>query len=264
MVVENGISWEIDDGIGRITFCCPEKANTLTYPAACCLAKAMVFMVTHRPRVLLLSARGAIFCAGGDINEFLAAGSELPALVDRILTLVHPALEQLGRATFPIVSSVSGPIGGAGIGLALCADFVLGAESMKLRTGYAAIGLAPDLGTSYFLAKRIGAIRAKHWLMLSDTIDAQTCLAAGAVDALYPDAELASATELLLRRLASAATGSMTAIRALCDGAEGASLGEHLAREHAWLRQCAQSADSYEGIRAYLERRPANYFVPTI
>jgi enoyl-CoA hydratase/carnithine racemase len=79
---------------------------------------------------------------------------------------LHPALHRLATAPVPVVAALNGPVGGAGIGLALCADFVLAAASMKLRTGYAAIGLSPDLGTAYFLARRVGAVRAQQWLML--------------------------------------------------------------------------------------------------
>ena len=72
-----------------------------------------------------------------------------------------------------MVSVLNGAIGGAGIGLALCADFVLAAASMKLRTGYAAIGLSPDAGASYFLSRRIGSERAKQLFMLSDPLSAE-------------------------------------------------------------------------------------------
>lgn len=259
MSFEDGIGWEIADGIGRIVLSRPERANTLAQPAASALVKAIDVMMASRPRVLLLSAHGPIFCGGGDIDEFLEAGPALGALVDRILSIMHPAMENLAKAPFPLVSAVAGPVGGAGVGLALCADFVLGSHAMTLRTGYAAIGLSPDLGSSYFLARRIGPVRAKQWLMLSETIDAQTCLSSGAIDALYPDAELAVAAEVLVHRLAAAAPSSLAAIRTLCDGLPECLLGEHLVREHALLRGCADSTDGHEGVRAFIERRTPNF-----
>ncbi|TRZ97538.1 MAG: enoyl-CoA hydratase [Rhodocyclaceae bacterium] len=259
MNFEDGIGWEIADGIGRIVLSRPERANTLAFPAACALAKAIDTMVATSPRVLLLSAQGPIFCGGGDIDEFLEAGPALSALVDRILSIVHPAIERLAKASFPVVSAVGGPIAGAGVGLALCADFVLGSHAMKLRTGYAAIGLSPDLGSSYFLARRIGPVRAKQWLMLSEVIDAQTCLSSGVIDALYPDDDLGAAAETLAHRLVATAPGSLAAIRALCHDLPGRSLGEHLACEHALLRRCAESVDGREGIRAFSEHRTPDF-----
>src|SRR5690606_6023810 len=111
-------------------------------------------------------------------------------LVDETVAPLHPAMLRLHESPAPVVTAVNGPIGGAGVGLALSADFVLAASSMKLRTGYVALGLSPDAGTAYYLARRVGPVRAQQWLMLSDPIDAQSCLQHGAVDALHPEGEL--------------------------------------------------------------------------
>jgi 2-(1,2-epoxy-1,2-dihydrophenyl)acetyl-CoA isomerase len=155
--------------------------------------------------------------------------------------------------------AVNGPAGGAGVGLALCGDFVLAAESMKLRTGYAAIGLSPDAGASYFLSRRVGPVRAQQWLMLSEAIDSQRCLATGAVDAVYPDAGLVAASEALVARLAAGASASFAGIKALCGGAPGRPIEEHFAMEQKLLRERAGSADAREGVAAFVARRAPRF-----
>jgi 2-(1,2-epoxy-1,2-dihydrophenyl)acetyl-CoA isomerase len=206
-----------------------------------------------------LTGEGRAFCAGGDIDEFVAAGERLPELVNEILDGLHPALLRLATSPAPLVVAVNGPAGGAGVGLALCGDFVLAAESMKLRTGYAAIGLSPDAGASYFLSRRVGPVRAQQWLMLSEAIDSQRCLATGAVDAVYPDAGLAAASEALVARLASGASASFTGIKALCGGAPGRPIEEHFAMEQKLLRERAGSADAREGVAAFVARRAPRF-----
>ncbi len=250
-----GIAWGVTERIGRIVLTRGERANSLTRAACRALVTAIDEVLDQGPRVVLLSAEGRIFCSGGDIDEFASAGENLDTLVDEILLTLHPALLRLATASVPVVAAVNGPIGGAGIGLALCGDFVLAAESMKLRTGYAAIGLSPDLGASYFLARRIGAVRAQQWLMLSESIDAQDCLAHGAVDALYTDAELSNAAERLAQRLAKAASGSLASIKELCNGLPERDLASHLELEHRFLLACARTSDARKGIAAFLERR---------
>ena len=89
------------------------------------------------------------------------------------------------------------------------ADVVIASSQMKLRTGYAAIGLSPDVGASYFLARRVGAMRAQRWLMLSTPISAEECLQAGAVDALYAPDALPQAADEWIQRLLHAAPASM-------------------------------------------------------
>lgn len=259
MEQEEGIAWSVDGPVGRIVLKRPERANAISRGASRALVRAIDAVLAARPRVVLLAAEGRLFCAGGDIDEFAAAGDGLAGLVDDILAPLHPALHRLATAPLPVVAALNGPIGGAGIGLALCADFVLAAQSMKLRTGYAAIGLSPDLGASWFLARRIGAVRAQQWLMLSEAIDAQGCLAHGVVDALYADAALPRAAEDLAARLAQAAPGSLAAIKTLCGGLPGRSLQAHLDLEHALLRERAGSADAREGVQAFVARRPPRF-----
>ena len=259
MKAVDGIAWGVADGIGRIILKRPEHANSLAHAVSRALVRAIHEVLDGQPRVVLLSAEGRIFCAGGDINEFVAAGPALGALVHDVLTPLHPALHRLATAPLPVVTAVNGPVAGAGIGLALCGDFVLGAESMKLRTGYAAIGLSPDAGASYFLARRVGALRAQQWLMLSEAIDAQHCLQYGVIDALHPDAELAAAAEALVQRLARSASASLAGIKTLCSGLPTRDLQAHLALEKLLLIDRAGSADGQEGVRAFLEKRPPEF-----
>lgn len=252
---KDGIAFEIADAVARIILQAPERGNTLTLATAKAFARAVDAVLDVRPRAILLLAEGRMFCAGGAIDEFIAAADDLEPLIHSILTPLHPALQKLHEAPIPVVAAVNGPVAGAGVGLALCADFVLAAASMKLRTGYAAIGLSPDAGASYHLARRVGPVRAAQWLMLSDPVDAQACLQHGAVDAILPDEELRDAAEKLAARLAQAAPGSLAGIKALCAGLPGRGLGEHLAMEHRLLAQQARGADAREGIQAFIEKR---------
>lgn len=259
MEESEGIAWGVADGIGRIVLKRPGRANAIGLESSRALVRAIDEVLAAGPRVILLTGEGRVFCAGGDIGEFVAAGDALPALVDDILDRLHPALLRLSAQPAPLVVAVNGSVGGAGVGLALCGDFVLAAESMKLRTGYAAIGLSPDAGASYFLARRVGPVRAQQLLMLSEAIDSQRCLAWGAVDALYPDAELAAAAEALVVRLAAGASASFAAIKTLCAGAPGRPFDTHLAMEQKLLRERAGSADAREGVAAFVEKRVARF-----
>ena len=255
----DGIRWGVATQIGRIVLARAEHANALALTTSRALVRAIDEVLAQQPRVIVLSAEGRIFCAGGDIDEFVAAGPDLARLVNDMLEPLHPALLRLATAPVPVIAAVNGPMGGAGIGLALCADFVLAAQSTKLRTGYAALGLSPDLGASCFLARRIGAVKAQQWLMLSQSVDAQTCLATGVVDELHPDAALDDAVQALADRLAAAAPGSMAAIKALCAGLPGRPLHEHLALEHHLLATQAGGADAHEGVRAFVEKRAPHF-----
>jgi 2-(1,2-epoxy-1,2-dihydrophenyl)acetyl-CoA isomerase len=145
------------------------------------------------------------------------------------------------------------------VGWALCGDFALAAASMKLRTGYVALGLSPDMGASYFVTRRVGAMRARQLFMLSDPIDARQCLEMGLVDEVVPDSELAQRAEALCARLAAAPRGSLAKIKHLCEGAMQRGLQAQLALEQALLQECTHSQDAREGLQAFLEKRAPRF-----
>lgn len=256
----NGIEWNVDaQGVGRIVLNRPEHHNALGPSNAPALVKAITEVLAGQPRVVVIEARGPIFCAGGDIREFVKAGDRLDELVDQILDELLPGYLRLAQATCPIVSVVGGPVGGAGVGLALCGDFVLASDTMKLRTGYAAIGLSPDVGASYFLARRVGPVRAQQWLMLSDPIDAAQCMAAGAVDQVHPAAELEAAAQALVQRLCASAPASLSAMKRLSLEGPALSLQAYLSLEQRLLKACARTADAREGTSAFVGKRAPTF-----
>lgn len=101
-------------------------------------------------RVVVITGTREFFNAGGDILEFQQNQGTLDHLIDEILQFVHPTIHKLASLPFPVISAVNGPLGGAGIGFALCADFVWASDAIKLRGGYCGIALSPDTGASCF------------------------------------------------------------------------------------------------------------------
>lgn len=259
MQATSGIEWSVELGVARIVLNRPGDHNALGRESAPALRRAIDEVTAANPRVIVVEARGPIFCAGGDIREFVAAGKHLDELVDEILDELLPAYLKLAQATCPVVTVVGGPVGGAGVGLALCGDFVLASDTMKLRTGYAAIGLSPDVGASYFLARRIGAVRAQQWLMLSDAVDAARCLAAGAVDEVHPAASLDAAAQALVERLCASAPASLAAIKRLSLEGPSLSLQAWLSLEQQLLKACARTADAREGTSAFVAKRKPGF-----
>lgn len=257
---QDGIAWSIDDdGLARIVMERPDEANTLTLKAAIAISRAIDDVADAEPRAVLLTGTGKVFCAGGDIGEFRQHTGKLDVLVEDILRPLHPALHRLAEMPVPVVTAINGSVGGAGVGLALCGDFAFAAQSMKLRTGYVALGLSPDAGSSYFTVRRIGSVRARQIFFTSDPMDAQRCLDWGLVDAVFPDDQVLAEAEKLCRRFTQAATGSIAVIKRLCDGAPRRSLAEHLALEQQLLVERTRAPEALEGIDAFLNKRKPDF-----
>lgn len=253
------IRWSVAQGIGHIVFDRADGPHTLALAATAALARAVDEVAAAKPRVVLLSGSGDLFCAGGNIAEMRRHAEALGIYISELVGIAHPALQRLSELPIPVVTAINGPVGGGGIGWALCGDFALAAASMKLRTGYVAIGLSPDMGASYFVTRRIGSMRARQLFMLSDPIDARQCLEIGLVDEVVPDAELAARAQALCERLARAPTGSLAKIKQLCEGAMQRGLQTQMALEKSLLEECTRSSDASEGLQAFLEKRAPRF-----
>ena len=262
---QNVVQWRVEGGVGHIVLNRPEAANALDSACGHALVEAIAQArrgAGTEVRAVLISSRGKQFCAGGDIREFVERRHDLDQLVRAMLDGLHPAIHALATLPVPVVSAVQGPLGGAGISLALCADLVLASPAMKLRGGYSAIGLSPDLGASYYLARRAGAARAKHILMTNRAVSAEDCLRWGLVDELHGADELLPAATALARELAQGATTSLGGIKALCDSAFDHDLRTHLELEREALLRCAVSAQGREGVSAFVEKRAPDFVSP--
>ena len=253
------VLWQVNNGVGHIVLDRPNGANALSVPMARQLTAAVLQATQSDVGAVLISARGKQFCAGGDIREFVANIDRFDALATDILAMAHPAIHQLTQLSVPVISALQGPVGGAGIAMALCADIVLASSSMFMRGGYSAIGLSPDLGSSYYLSRRAGAARAKYLLMSNRPISAQDALRMGIFDELHEPEQLMPEAIKLAEELAAGATNALAHIKKLCDNAHGHDLAQHLQEEKLAITDCSRHANSREGVNAFLEKRPAAF-----
>ncbi|RGE45378.1 enoyl-CoA hydratase/isomerase family protein [Comamonas testosteroni] len=249
------VLWEVRNNVGHIVLNQPDQGNVIS--TAMAHALATVVQQANRADVgaILISAAGKQFSVGGDIGEFVQNRTQLAPLIADMLGVLNPVMHTLATLPMPIISAVQGPVGGGGIGLALCADMVLASSRMFLRGGYSAIGLSPDLGVSAYLTRRAGAAKAKYILMCNRAISAQDCLRMGLVDELHEPDQLLPAALALAEELAGGPTNSLAGIKQLCDGALQNSLQTQLQAELQAMQACALSSNSLEGVTAFMEKR---------
>jgi 2-(1,2-epoxy-1,2-dihydrophenyl)acetyl-CoA isomerase len=256
MTTDAALVYAVDSGIARITLNRPDLANALTHEMSTLLGEAVDAIASDpQVRVVVMTGTGAMFSAGGDIREFIKLGDRLAESVNVSLGAFNTTLAKLAALPVPVITALNGSVAGGGIGLALSADIVIAAESARFRAGYAAIGLSPDAGTSYFLTRLIGPQRAKEFLFTNRFLDAREALAIGLVARVVPDDRLAAESDELARTIASMPAGSHAAVKRLVDAAATLSHPEMLERERGLMVANMASADAREGIRAFMERR---------
>ena len=251
---------EQEQSLAIITLNNPARANVLDLPMALALLAAVESVAANNSvRALLITANGKHFCAGGDVHSMQDGERALPEILDELLQPMHKAIRIINDLMVPVVSALNGPVGGGGIGLALCADLVLAAESMKLRGGYSAIGLTPDVGGSWFITQRAGCARARQVFLTNRAIAAQECLDWGLVDALHPDHALADSARKLAHQLAHGPSLAQARIKTLVREAQQNSFEAHLDMEASFMLASGETVDGQEGIRAFIEKRAAKF-----
>lgn len=254
------VTLEVNAGVATITLNLPDLGNPIGADLTPALQRAVdeVSAMTDL-RVLVLTGAGAIFCVGGDIKGTMTDFETLSKSLGDSLPQLNAMMEQLAHLPVPVVCAINGPVGGGGIALALCGDIVIAAESAKLRGGYTAIGLSPDLGASLFLTRRVGPTRAKRIFFLNEAIDSATCLDWGIYDEVVPDAVLASRVGEVVEQLRNSATAAIGRTKTLVHQAVTASLEEQLAAERQGMIASGKGMEAKEGVAAFMEKRAPRF-----
>ena len=249
------VTLAIADGIASLRFCTPERLNVLT-PAAADAFHAAVDQLLADPsvRVLVISAEGRAFMAGGDLATFAAADDKAAAfrgLVDRI----HTPLKKLEASPVITIAAVQGAVAGAGMAFAIGSDLCVASEEARLTFAYSSIGAPGDCGITWALPRLVGYRRALEIALLSEPIPAERALALGLVNQVVPLAELEGAARALATRIAAGAPLAAGALKRLLR--RDRAYADQLDAEVEEFATCAGSADFSEGMAAFFgKRRP--------
>lgn len=205
-----------------------------------------------RTRAVVLRGAGRHFCAGAD---FSGAGASAGISVE---TLYGHGL-RLFAQPLPVVAQVQGAAIGGGLGLALAADFRVGAANAKLAANFAKIGLHQGFGLTVTLPRLVGAQKALNLLLTGRTVRADEALAMGLVDEAVPAEEADAVAQALAAALAANAPLAVRSIRQTMRSGLVEEIRAAVDREASEQRKLFGTSDFREGITAAAERRPASF-----
>ena len=206
-------------------------------------------------RCVVLTGNGKLFCGGGDVASFAAAGEEASAFISELAGTLHLAMSRFLQMPKPFVVLVNGPAAGAGLGLAVSGDIVIAARSAQFSSAYGQVGLTPDGGASWLLPRLIGLRRAQEVLIGNRSLSAEEGAEMGLVTRVVDDEELTEAGQQQAAKLARAPNVALGRTRMLMLEGASDSFESHLERETRSIAAAAGSKDGREGVAAFLERR---------
>ena len=249
------VAVRIDGHVALLTFDRPPN-NHVSVEAMRDLADALFDVDAETNlRVSVLKTGGRVFCAGADLVNPGGVGAQGMQGINPL----YVEAVRLFSAKKPIVAAVQGAAVGAGLGLALVADFRVAAPEARFTSNFVKLGFHPGFGVTYTLPRIVGEQKAALMCLTGRRVTGEEALAWGLADLLAPQEELEAAAMKLANEIAENAPLAVQSTRAtlragLAEAVKAQT--DHELKEQTWLRK---TKDFAEGVRAVNERRLGNF-----
>ena len=253
---------EVDErGVGTLTLHRPERLNAFVGDMRDRIAEGLEALSGDDDvRVIVVTGAGRAFCSGADVgylDEMLAEEriEEARALVEAGRRVARTVVD----APKPVIAALNGPAAGGGANLALACDLRIASERASIGQTFNRIGLHPDWGGTYFLPRLVGPSKAAELVFTGEMIDAEEAHRIGLFDRVVPHADFRDAVDELAGRLAAKPALPLRLAKRALRESLSSGLEEMLDYEVEAQVACFESAAAREGIRAFLEKREADF-----
>jgi enoyl-CoA hydratase/carnithine racemase len=206
-------------------------------------------------RAVVLQAQGKNFCAGADLVSPEGVGGQGMEGINPLYTQAV----RLFSAEKPIVAAVQGAAVGAGLGLALVADFRVASPDARFTANFVKLGFHPGFGITYTLPRLIGPTRAELMCLTGRRVKAEDGLAWGLVDEVAPLEDLRAAALRLATEIAENAPLALVSTRKTLRGDLAAAVRAQTDIEFREQSTLRATEDFKEGVRSVAERRAGNF-----
>ena len=207
-----------------------------------------------RLRGLLPDARIIVVDDSPDLATVTAVAETL-----RVLGILHDATAAIERCPKPVIAAISGFCLTGGLELAMACDVRVATETARFGITSAKIGSVAGVGGTQRLPRLIGPGRAKELLFSCEFVDAQEAHRIGLVNRVVPPGQELAAAEEMARVYAERAPLSLRFAKTAVNVGMTMPLPAALVFEMGLTAQLFTTADKSEGVRAFLEKRPARF-----
>jgi enoyl-CoA hydratase len=248
------ILYEVNDGVGRITFNRPQARNAFTFRMYERLAEiCQEAAADSSVKVLVLTGAGEkAFAAGTDISEFKNFSTAQDALDYE--ARIDGLLDALERIPIPTIAAIAGACTGGGTTIAACCDIRIGAANARFGVPIArTLGNCLSMSNYVRLAALLGPARVKEIIFTARLIDSDEARAIGLLSQVLPDyAALQSRADELARTVASQAPLTLRVTKEALRRIKEKMTPEE---DGNLILTCYMSRDFREGMDAFLNKR---------
>jgi 2-(1,2-epoxy-1,2-dihydrophenyl)acetyl-CoA isomerase len=248
---------DIKGAVALITLNRPEALNSFDQAMAADLLRALGAASADKAiRAVVLTGAGGRFSAGADLKTGLPDDRRIE---DVINARFRPPINLINSMDKPVIAAVSGPAAGIGLSFALTCDLVMMSEKAYILSPFAAIGLVPDGGATWLLARRMGYHRAYEACIEGTRITAQRCLELGMANRVVSEDELLGEALAWAESLTLKAPMALALTKRAMRASMSSSFEDAISYEARMQNACQESEDSTEGIAAFVEKRKAEF-----
>ncbi|MFC1925614.1 enoyl-CoA hydratase/isomerase family protein [Chloroflexota bacterium] len=252
---------EKEGGVVTLTFNRPEKRNALNMGMRAELIHALGELNKDDDvRVLILTGIGdKAFCAGADMQWFGPGGAAPEPtrsdFTERKAWYV-PLFRQL---RIPTIAAVNGFAVGIGLSFAMICDIRIASDNAKFICGWIRRGLTPDGGAVYLLPQLVGVEKALEMFYTGDTLEAQEAYRVGLVSKVVAPDELMKSAKELAAKIAAGPPIAMELTKDAVYWALESDINKAIDFENFTHSITLKTTDHEEGVRSFLEKRPAQF-----
>ena len=258
MTYENLILEQVEHGIHRFTVNRPRALNALN-PETLAELGAAVAEVAADPqaRVLLLTGAGdKAFVAGADISRLADMG---PVEGQRFCETALKVFRAIELLPIPVIALVNGYALGGGCELAMACDFIIASENAVFGQPEVNLGINAGFGGTQRLPRRVGAGMALELLLTGRQVKAEEALRIGLVNHVVPRDQLMAKGLEIARLIAAKAPLAVRYTKQLVHRGQDLDLENACVLESQVFGLLCVTEDKREGVRAFLEKRPARF-----
>jgi enoyl-CoA hydratase len=253
------VSWDVADGVGTLTINRPKQLNALDVATLTEIAQALELARAQPAEVravLLTGAGEKAFVAGADIAAMSKLG---PAEAREFAALGHRTLSALEALPVVTIAAVNGFALGGGCELAMACDLIYASEKARFGQPEVNLGLIPGFGGTQRLIRRVGLMRAKEMIFSGEVYDAATAHAIGLCLAVLPPEQLLEHARAKATVIASRGPAAVANAKRVMQWGADQLLPQALDAERLAFASLFGTAETREGMGAFLEKRPARF-----
>jgi enoyl-CoA hydratase len=256
-MTESPVLVEHDGALSKLTINRPAALNALNRATLEALGRGIEAVRARAETgcVIVTGAGEKAFVAGADIAEMSALSPVEGQAFAELGQRVFGALESL---SVPVIAAVNGFALGGGCELALACDFIHASSHAKFGQPEAKLGIIPGFGGTQRLMRRVSPGIARELIYTGAMIGPEEALRIGLINAIHPRAELLERVGEIAKAILANGKGALAAAKRVMNSGRDLPLAAAIDGEAVAFGQCFGS-EQQEGMRAFLEKRPARF-----